>query len=178
METAGTAGQLCQALSRFAIGMDLPTFAYIAIPSTTGRQLGLMTNYADPWRRNYVDQRYETSVIVLNSIRRPGKFEWGRDFGGDDLFAQLLRRGVELRHLLRLHHTHSSLARPVRGADLRYGSATPRVPSNHSLLRLWLRDHRLSVSPPCAPQARTHTLARRHPSDLQRTAMFVLSGPE
>jgi len=35
IEAAGTTRQLRQALSRFAIGMDLPTFAYIAIPSTT-----------------------------------------------------------------------------------------------------------------------------------------------
>ena len=58
--TAGSAKQLCQALIRISCGLDLPTFAYIAIPSGIGQQLRLITNYADQWRRHYVDQRYET----------------------------------------------------------------------------------------------------------------------
>ena len=54
LETAGSAKQLCQALVRISSGLDIPTFAYIAIPSTAGRQLRLITNYAAPWRRHFM----------------------------------------------------------------------------------------------------------------------------
>ena len=78
LETAGSAKQLCQAMVRIAAGMDLPAFAYIAIPSATGRQLRLINNYADPWRRHYVDRRYEIcNPIVLHSIRQPRPFGRG-----------------------------------------------------------------------------------------------------
>ena len=78
LETAGSAKQLCQALVRITGGMDLPKFAYIAIPSTTGLQLRLITNYADAWRKHYVDQRYETcDPVVLQSIRQPHPFGSG-----------------------------------------------------------------------------------------------------
>jgi len=115
-ETAGTAKQLCQALSRFGVGMDLPTFAYIAIPSTTGRQLRLITNYADRWRRHYVDRRYETcDPIVLNSIRQPRPFGWGRDFGGDDpftrsFFDEASSFGICCGYTIPIHHWHGRFA--------------------------------------------------------------------
>lgn len=56
-EAAGNAEQLRLALSHFAAALELPTFAYIAIPSTAGRHLRLITNYAEPCRRHYIDQR-------------------------------------------------------------------------------------------------------------------------
>ena len=65
LETAGSAKQLCQALIRISSGLDIPTFAYIAIPSTAGRQLRLITNYADPWRRHFGTATPSLSIIGM-----------------------------------------------------------------------------------------------------------------
>jgi|SRR6185437_4854670 len=116
LETAGSAKQLCQALARIAAGLDLPAFAYIAIPSATGRQLRLITNYADPWRKHYVDQRYETcDPIVLHSIRQPRPFAWGRDFGEDDpftrrFFDEASHFGICYGYTIPIHHWHGRFA--------------------------------------------------------------------
>src|SRR5690242_6300755 len=111
-ETAGNAKQLRQALSRFAAALDLPTFAYIAIPSIAGQQLRLITNYAEPWRQHYLNQRYETcDPILLHSIRQPHPFGWGREFGGNDpfcsrFFDEAASFGICFGYTIPLHHWH------------------------------------------------------------------------
>ena len=116
LETAGSAKQLCLALARIATRMDLPAFAYIAIPSATGRQLRLITNYADPWRKRYVDKRYETcDPIVLHSIRQPRPFGWGRDFGDDNpftrrFFDEASQFGICYGYTIPIHHWHGRFA--------------------------------------------------------------------
>lgn len=132
LETAGSAKQLCQALARIAAGLDLPAFAYIAIPSATGRQLRLITNYADPWRRHYVDQRYETcDPIVLNSIRQPHPFGWGRDFGDGNpftrrFFDEASHFGICYGYTIPIHHWHG------RFAALTFATDQPRATFLHT----------------------------------------------
>jgi DNA-binding CsgD family transcriptional regulator len=116
LQIAGNAKQLCQALVSITGGMDLPAFAYIAIPSTAGRQLRLITNYADPWRKHYVDQRYETcDPIVLHGIRQPRPFGWGPDFGGEDSFARKFFYeasgfGIRYGYTIPINHWHGRFA--------------------------------------------------------------------
>jgi DNA-binding CsgD family transcriptional regulator len=142
LETAGSARQLCQALIRIAEGMDLPTFAYIAIPSTAGRQIRLITNYADPWRRHYVDQRYETcDPIVLQSIRQPHPFRWDPDFGGDDSFARRFfdeACGFGIRHgyTIPIHHWHGRFAALTFAADEQYATFLHTTQCHALALRL------------------------------------------
>jgi len=125
LETAGNAKQLCQALVRITTGMDLPTFAYIALPSTVGRQLRLITNYADPWRR-HIDQRYETcDPIVLHSIRQPHPFGWGSNFGDDDpftrrFFGEASGFGIRYGYTIPIHHWHGRFAALTFATDQRY----------------------------------------------------------
>jgi DNA-binding CsgD family transcriptional regulator len=115
-EAAGNAEQLRLALSHFAAALELPTFAYIAIPSIAGRHLRLITNYAEPWRRHYVDQRYETcDPVVLHSIRQPRSFGWGREFGGNDpfclrFFDEAASFGICYGYTIPLHHWHGRFA--------------------------------------------------------------------
>lgn len=115
-EVAGNAEQFRLALSRFAAALELPAFAYIAIPSTAGRQLRLITNYAETWRQHYVDHRYETcDPIVLHSIRHRHSFDWGREFGGNDpfclrFFDEAASFGIRYGYTIPVHHWHGRFA--------------------------------------------------------------------
>jgi DNA-binding CsgD family transcriptional regulator len=142
LEIAASAKQLCQALTRISRGLDLPTFAYIAIPSTAGRQLRLITNYADPWRRHYVDQRYETcDPIVLQSIRQPHAFGWDSSFGSSDPFTRRFfdeACGFGIRHgyTIPIHHWHGRFAALTFATDEQYANFL-RTTQYHALaLRL------------------------------------------
>jgi DNA-binding CsgD family transcriptional regulator len=142
LETAGNARQLCQALVRITGGMDLPTFAYIAIPSTVGRQLRLNTNYADPWRRHYVDQRYETcDPIVLQSIRQPHPFGWDSHFGGDDpfgrrFFDEACAFGIRHGYTIPIHHWHGRFAALTFASDEQYAAFLHTTRSHALALRI------------------------------------------
>lgn len=142
LETAGNAKQLCQALVRIGGGIDLPTFAYIAIPSTSGRQLRLITNYPDPWRRHYVDQRYETcDPIVLHSIRQPHPFGWDPDFGGDDpfnckFFDEASGFGIRCGYTIPIHHWHGRFAALTFAADRQYAAFLHATQTHALALRL------------------------------------------
>jgi len=142
LETAASAKQLCQALVRITGGLNLPNFAYIAIPSTTGRQLRLITNYADPWRRHYVDQRYEScDPIVLHSIRQPHPFGWGSDFGDDDPFTRRFfeeASGFGIRHgyTIPIHHWHGRFAALTFATDQQYEAFLHTTQSHALALRV------------------------------------------
>lgn len=133
LQTAGSAKQLCQTLGRVATGMDLPTFAYIAIPATTGRQPRLITNYAGSWRKHYVEQRYETcDPVVLHSIRQPRPFTWGRDFGSGNQFTrkffdEAASYGICYGYTIPIHHWHG------RFAALTFATGEQRTEFKHSV---------------------------------------------
>jgi DNA-binding CsgD family transcriptional regulator len=142
LEASGNAPQLCQALAHITGGMDLPYFAYIVIPSTAGRQLRLITNYPDAWRRQYVDLRYETcDPILLHSDRQPHPFGWGSDFGDDDpftrtFFDQASGFGIRYGYTIPIHHWHGRFAALTFATDERY-EAFLRTTRCHALaLRL------------------------------------------
>lgn len=138
LETAGSAKQLCQALVRITSGLDLPNFAYIAIPSTAGRQLRLITNYAEAWRKHYVDQRYETcDPIVLHSIRQPYPFDWDTKFGGDDpfncrFFDAASGFGIRYGYTIPIHHWHGRFAALTFATDEQYATFL-HTTQNHAL---------------------------------------------
>jgi DNA-binding CsgD family transcriptional regulator len=128
VETAANAKHLCQALIRITGGLDLPNFAYIAIPSTVGRQLRLITNYPDLWRRQYIDHRYETcDPILLHSIRQPHPFGWGWDFGDDDpftrrFFDEAASFGICFGYTIPIHHWHGRFAALTFATDRQYAT--------------------------------------------------------
>src|SRR6185437_195389 len=142
LETAGSAKQLCQALVRISGGLDLPTFAYIAIPSTVGRQLRLITNYADAWRKHYVNQRYETyDPIVLHSIRQPHPFGWGQNFGNDDpftrrFFYEASGFGICHGYTIPIHHWHGRFAALTFATDQQYAAFLHTTESHALALRV------------------------------------------
>lgn len=142
LETACSAKQLCQALARITGDMDLPNFAYIAIPSKVGRQLRLITNYSDVWRRHYVDQRYENcDPIVLHSIRQPHPFGWGSDFGGGDPFTRRFFNeasgfGICHGYTIPIRHWHGRFAALTFATDQQYAAFLHTTRSHALALRL------------------------------------------
>jgi LuxR family transcriptional regulator, activator of conjugal transfer of Ti plasmids len=68
------------AMEEAASALDLPCFAYLALPRATGNSARLISNYPTQWTTHYLQSHYERlDPVIFQVLADPEPFEWGPD---------------------------------------------------------------------------------------------------
>jgi len=123
MEESSTESHLKCAIATVAASLDVPTFAYIALPRRRNLPLRLISNYPQGWSAHYVDRGYQDcDPVLVHSGVTPGSFDWSADFAGEDeaalrFFGEAHDFGICFGRTIPIHNRYGLVAAMTFATD-------------------------------------------------------------
>jgi hypothetical protein len=141
---SSTEKSLCTAMEAAASALDLPCFAYFALPVHSRANARLISTYPTAWTAHYLQSHYERLDPVITQVlgeREP--FEWGSDIGAArlsrqqrDLFEEAACFGIRYGYTIPIHDDRGPVAAVTFASQERAPAFQRCISSNGRVLQL------------------------------------------
>lgn len=134
---------LRSAMVEISLTFDLHFFAYLLVPRTTKREVGLISNYPPAWTDYYLSKCYEQVDPVIDTARRAnGPFRWGPEaWRGEldnrqrELLEEAAHFGIRSGFTIPIHDSVSRIAAVTFAADQHQSRFNSAILRHQSALR-------------------------------------------
>lgn len=143
LTSSADAETLRAAMVTAAKALQLPCFAYLALPSHAKGSPVLISTYPPGWTAHYLGQRYQRfDPVIIDALRRTEPFQWGgdrvrsRSLAQKQLFDEAATFGIRCGFTIPIHNPHGPVAAVTFAADTPCGSFERAVEKQASVLQL------------------------------------------
>jgi DNA-binding CsgD family transcriptional regulator len=142
LESACTEDQLRSAIAAVAAKLDVPTFAYVALPRRRNLPLRLISNYPPLWMNHYVARGYQNCDPVVGHLGLAScAFDWSAEFAGDNeaaqrFFSEAHEFGICFGHTIPIHNRRGPVAAVTFATDRRWPAFCASLARNADTLEL------------------------------------------
>jgi DNA-binding CsgD family transcriptional regulator len=143
LSTAYDVSTFSEVMTDVAAGLDLCSFAYLALPSQRSRAPLIISTYPEIWVAHYVRNHYERlDPIIVQALQTPEPFQWGLGLSTEltraqqDFFDEACHFGIRFGFTVPIHDGHGPIAALTFACDQRNTPFETRVRSNARVLQL------------------------------------------
>jgi LuxR family transcriptional regulator, activator of conjugal transfer of Ti plasmids len=127
-----------------ASDLELPCFAYLALPPRGSRKPDLISSYPVAWTSHYLARRYErVDPVISQAASRPQPFEWGLSCGlvrlsrhQKQLLDEAAGFGIRCGFTIPIHDTSGIVAAVTFAADERRPAFRRNIAARAEVLQL------------------------------------------
>lgn len=132
------------AMAAATAALDLPCFAYLALPQGRRGEVRLISSYPSGWTDHYLESRYERlDPVILRSVHHPDPFEWGHGVGSaghsrrqQRFFDEAAAFGIRCGFTVPIHDGRGPVAAVTFAADERHPAFRRRIETQAEVLQL------------------------------------------
>ncbi|UVO33108.1 LuxR family transcriptional regulator [Bradyrhizobium arachidis] len=147
LSSAEYADGFAEAMTITASELDLPCFAYLAMPRRAGKKPLVISTYPYKWVAHYVGSHYERlDPIITRALENTEPFRWGLDLSATSIspeqrqfLAEASEFGIRLGFTLPIHDEDGSVAALTFATDQRRPQFEKCIDLNASVLQLIAR---------------------------------------
>ena len=126
-----------------ATQLDVPCFAYLAMPSHSKAPPQLISTYPAAWTVHYMRQRYERfDPVIVEALKSPEPFQWGHDTARNrspaqrQLFDEAASFGIRCGFTIPIHDLHGPVAAVTFASDTSQGAFGRTIEKQSAVLQL------------------------------------------